>query len=77
MSFNIRYENAGDKGENSWQNRKHKVFLCYIECLKMILDELPDLLGIQEPKQAQIAFLIENTRHLYKYFGKARDLKED
>ena len=42
-----------------------------------MLEHLPDVIGVQEPKNNQIKYLKEKTCQFYDYFGKPRDLKED
>ena len=64
MTFNIRYDNPGDK-ENWWENRKSEV-------AGLINYYHPDFLGIQEGLHHQVQFILENTKG-YKYIGSGRD----
>jgi len=64
MSFNLRYDNAGDK-ENSWVNRRD-------ELSSMILKYHPDVLGIQEGLYSQVTFL-DSSLTDYNYAGVGRD----
>lgn len=64
MSFNIRYGLAKD-GENSWPFRKTLV-------LETIQTAAPDLLGLQEALDFQVAYLKEMLPN-YGYYGVARD----
>ena len=50
MTFNIRYENDGDKGRRSWAER-------VVGIVKMLRVEQPDFLGIQEGMHGQVADL--------------------
>lgn len=50
MTFNIRYENGGDKGKRSWSER-------VVGIVKMLRTEQPDFLGIQEGLHGQVADL--------------------
>ena len=50
MTFNIRYENGGDKGWRSWGER-------VVGIVKMLRAEQPDFLGIQEGLHGQVADL--------------------
>jgi endonuclease/exonuclease/phosphatase family metal-dependent hydrolase len=50
MTFNIRYENRGDKGRRSWGER-------VVGIVKMLRTEQPDFLGIQEGLHGQVADL--------------------
>ena len=53
MSFNIRHTGeASDTGDKNWEVRKTAV-------LKMILEEMPDLLGVQECDKTQKDWLME------------------
>jgi endonuclease/exonuclease/phosphatase family metal-dependent hydrolase len=51
MSFNIRYGTAPD-GENAWPHRKGLV-------VKVLQEEKPDLVGLQEALRDQIEVLVE------------------
>jgi endonuclease/exonuclease/phosphatase family metal-dependent hydrolase len=50
MTFNIRYENGGDKGWRSWGER-------VVGVVKMLRKESPDVFGIQEGLHGQVADL--------------------
>lgn len=50
MTFNIRYENEGDKGRRSWGER-------VVGIVKMLRSERPDVMGIQEGLHGQVADL--------------------
>lgn len=50
MTFNIRYENEGDKGWRSWGER-------VVGVVKMLRKESPDVFGIQEGLHGQVADL--------------------
>ena len=63
MSFNIRYANLND-GINNWDNRKEIV-------VNLILEQSPDLLGLQEVKGEQLSYLTENMK-AYNHFGESR-----
>jgi len=52
MTFNLRFENDRD-GLNSWQNRREMV-------VELIARYRPDILGTQEGKWPQLAYLQEN-----------------
>lgn len=69
MSFNIRYENPND-GKHSWEFRKNLV-------KSVILDNNPDILGIQESKPNQTNFLKENISQKYDFYGRGRDYNGD
>ena len=64
MSFNIRYGTAPD-GTNSWRYRAGAV-------LKMIEDQAPDVIGMQEALNEQVRFLDEFTNG-YDWVGVGRD----
>jgi endonuclease/exonuclease/phosphatase family metal-dependent hydrolase len=64
MSFNIRYDNPGDK-ENWWENRKNDV-------IGLIEYYHPDFIGIQEGLNNQVDFINKNTSN-YDYIGVGRD----
>ena len=66
MSFNIRYGNAPD-GENAWPKRKKLV-------AKVVKDEQPDLLGLQEALRDQIDYLVDESGEYDKVgVGRERD----
>lgn len=46
MSFNIRYSNTIDMGDNTWNARKEP-------CIALIRDVQPDVIGFQEPRAVQ------------------------
>lgn len=50
MSFNVRYNTPKDLGENSWDARKGAV-------VNLIKQMAPDVVGLQEPRTAQRAYL--------------------
>ena len=70
MSFNIRYENHNDVGKYSWSERKPHV-------ARLILNYLPDFVGVQQPKTSQREYLSSIIGNFYQYFGKPRDLYQD
>lgn len=65
MSFNIRYENPGDPGSRSWRRRVAGV-------VRMIRDEKPDVIGVQEALHGQAADLRASLPD-YRFFGIGRD----
>ncbi len=65
VSYNIRYLNTKDTGENSWENRKHA-------SINMVNEEKPTVFGLQEAVKAQVDFLAENLPE-YGYYGVGRD----
>lgn len=64
MTYNIRYNNPGDK-ENWWENRKQDV-------ATLIQYYGPDVLGIQEGLHDQVTYL-NNALKGYDYVGVGRD----
>ena len=64
MSFNIRNGRAND-GENSWQHRTELVY-------GVIRDAAPDIVGVQEAFDFQLAGLAENLP-AYAQLGEGRD----
>lgn len=64
MTYNLRYDNAGDK-ENSWPLRKE-------EMVNMIQFYHPDVLGIQEGLYHQVQYL-DSALVNYEYAGVGRD----
>ena len=46
MSFNIRYSNTIDTGDNAWDARREP-------CMALIRDVKPDVIGFQEPRADQ------------------------
>lgn len=65
MSFNIRYENDGDVDSRSWRKR-------IIGSVRMIRDEAPDVIGVQEALHGQAADLWASLPD-YEFYGAARD----
>lgn len=67
MSFNIRYQNAGDTGERSWDARKDAV-------VKVIETADPDVVGIQEALHAQVEHVALGLDHRrYAWVGAGRE----
>ena len=64
MTFNLRYNNPGDK-ENSWEYRKSEV-------ADMLNRYHPDIMGIQEGLHDQVVFL-DSALQQYDYAGVGRD----
>lgn len=64
MSFNIRYGDAQD-GTNSWRFRAGYV-------IKMIEEQEPDVMGLQEALKYQMDYLKEWTKD-YEWVGKGRE----
>lgn len=64
MTFNIRYATESD-GINQWENRKD-----WVSTLIQFYE--PDVFGIQEGLQSQVAFL-DNELVKYSYVGVGRD----
>lgn len=64
MTYNIRLDLSSD-GENSWPNRKEKVY-------NLIQFYEPDIFGIQEGLPHQVQFL-DSALTDYKVFGEGRD----
>jgi endonuclease/exonuclease/phosphatase family metal-dependent hydrolase len=64
MTYNIRY-NDGSDGMFSWENRK-------VLLLKLIKDEKPALLGMQEVVKEQLDYLSKELIG-YKWFGVGRE----
>ncbi len=65
MSFNVRYENPGDRGDKSWRRR-------IPEAVKMIRSESPDVIGVQEALHGQAADLWASLPD-YEFFGVGRN----
>jgi len=65
MSFNVRYENAGDTDDRSWENRRDAV-------QAMVADRKPDIMGVQEAVLAQKTYMDRNCTG-YKSIGVGRD----
>ena len=64
MSYNIRL-GVADDGENSWENRREAT-------PAMLRDIRPDVFGVQEAFDFQIAYILENCPE-YKAVGVGRD----
>lgn len=64
MTFNIRYDNAGD-GENRWDNRKEIV-------RDVILYHNPGIIGMQEALHHQVKYT-DSVLSDYKWFGVGRN----
>jgi len=65
MTFNIRYENGDDLGPRAWNQRIPHI-------VRMIREEAPDVLGIQEARHGQAADLWASLPD-YEFSGRARD----
>lgn len=65
MTFNIRYENAEDAGVRAWRQR-------VVGAVRMIREEAPDVIGVQEAMHGQAADLWASLPD-YEFFGAARD----
>ena len=65
MTFNVRYENAGDFNTRSWSRRLPGI-------VKMIRREGPDVIGIQEALHGQVADLRASLPD-YEFYGIGRD----
>ncbi|MBK1816480.1 endonuclease/exonuclease/phosphatase family protein [Luteolibacter yonseiensis] len=65
MSFNVRYENPGDRESRSWRKR-------VVGAVSMIRRERPDVIGIQEALHGQAADLWASLPD-YEFFGVGRD----
>jgi endonuclease/exonuclease/phosphatase family metal-dependent hydrolase len=50
MSFNVRYENPGDRGDHAWSRR-------IAGAVRLIRREAPDVIGVQEALHGQVADL--------------------
>ena len=64
MSYNIRMDNSGD-GENAWPNRKEAT-------IEMIKDLQPDVFGVQEAFNHQVAYVTEKLP-VYQNVGVGRE----
>lgn len=64
MSYNIRYGKADD-GTSSWSFR-------YAASQQMVMDQLPDIMGVQEALRFQVEYLREFCKG-YKYVGVGRE----
>lgn len=65
MTFNVRYENPADPGSRAWGRR-------VISAVRMIHDEAPDIIGVQEALHGQAADLWASLPD-YEFFGVGRD----
>jgi endonuclease/exonuclease/phosphatase family metal-dependent hydrolase len=65
MTFNVRYENGSDSGPRAWRKRIPGV-------VRMIREEAPDILGVQEAQHGQVADLWASLPD-YEFLGVARD----
>ncbi len=65
ISYNIRVGNAND-GTNSWEYR-------YPASALMVLDQKPDIVGLQEALPVQIAYLKSALAPQYKMIGAGRE----
>ena len=65
LSFNVRYENAGDQDSRAWRQR-------VVGAVKMIRREQPDVFGVQEALQGQVADLWASLPE-YEFSGVGRD----
>lgn len=65
MSFNVRNENPGDPGSRSWRRR-------IVGAVRMIGEESPDVIGMQEVLHGQAADLWASLPD-YEFFGVGRD----
>ena len=65
MTFNVRYENAGDVDSRSWAKR-------VVGAVRMIREEAPDVIGVQEALHGQAADLWASLPD-YEFFGTGRD----
>lgn len=64
MTYNIRYDNAGD-GENAWSNRKENV-------CNLLKKYDPDIIGVQEALLHQLQD-ISASLDSHRFFGVGRD----
>jgi endonuclease/exonuclease/phosphatase family metal-dependent hydrolase len=65
VTFNLRYENDEDPGPRAWSRRLPHI-------VRMIREEAPDVLGIQEARHGQAADLWASLPD-YEFFGAARE----
>lgn len=65
MTFNVRYENDEDVGSRAWRQRVAGI-------VRMIREESPDVIGIQEARHGQAADLWASLPD-YEFAGQARD----
>ena len=45
--------------------------------MEVIINQFPDIIGVQEPRQSQRIYLSGKICQYYDYYGKPRDLKVD
>ncbi len=64
MTFNLRYENRGDRGSRSWAQR-------VVGIVEMLRTERPDVLGVQEALHGQVADLRASLPG-YSFAGQGR-----
>jgi endonuclease/exonuclease/phosphatase family metal-dependent hydrolase len=65
MTFNVRYENPGDRGSQQWKERLAGV-------VRVIRKAQPDCIGVQEALHGQAADLWASLPD-YEFFGVGRD----
>ena len=65
LSFNVRYENAGDRDSKAWPQR-------VVGAVKMIRREQPDVFGVQEALHGQVADVWASLPE-YEFSGVGRD----
>ena len=65
ISYNIRYDNRGDQGVRSWEQRRGKV-------VKYLLEKKADFVALQEVREKQLHELDEALA-CYNYIGVGRD----
>lgn len=70
MSFNLRYYKPGADGDNGWLNRKEAI-------ANMIREEMPDIIGLQEPHRPQVDYLKVNFQNEYATLDAGRDATTD
>ncbi len=68
MSYNVRYDTDSD-GQNAWHHRRDRV-------VETIATLGPDLLGLQEPLEHQLAYLDANLS-TYTFVGVGREAGKD
>ncbi len=65
MTFNVRYENGNEPGKRAWRER-------VVGAVRMIREEAPDVIGVQEALHGQAADLWASLPD-YEFFGVGRD----
>ncbi len=65
MSFNVRYENDGDRDSRAWRQR-------VIGAVHLLRSQKPDVFGVQECLHGQVADLWASLPE-YEFFGVGRD----